>query len=113
MNPIDSFNAIKGNLRDMRGELPDVYKAFQNVGLEAYKAGALEVKTKELIATAIAIADKCGPCIGYHVQALQKQGTTREEFMEMLGVVIQMQGGPGLMTAGEAMAAWDELAGEK
>lgn len=109
MNPVDSFNAIKSNLRDMRNEMPDVYNAFQNVGKETYKPGALDVKAKELIATAIAISEKCGPCIGYHVQALKRQNTTREEFLDMLEVVIQMGGGPALMTAAEAMAAWDEL----
>lgn len=110
MNPVQSFNNIKSNLRDLRKELPDTYNAFQQVGMEVYKTGAVDIKTKELIATAIAITEKCAPCIGYHVHALQKQGATREEFMDMLGVVIQMQGGPGLMTAAEAMAAWDELA---
>ncbi|MEJ2044580.1 MAG: carboxymuconolactone decarboxylase family protein [Reinekea sp.] len=111
MNPNDSFDTIKTNLRDFRKERPEVYNAFQEVGLKVYKAGALDVKTKELLATAIAISEKCTPCIGYHVKALMKQGTTREEFMEMLEVIVQMQGGPGLMTAAEAMAAWDELAG--
>ncbi|EAR08588.1 carboxymuconolactone decarboxylase family protein [Reinekea blandensis] len=109
MNPVDSFNAIKGNLRDMRNEIPDVYNAFQEVGKATYKSGALDVKSKELIATAIAIAEKCGPCIGYHVQALKRQNTSREELMEMLEVVVQMGGGPALMTAAEAMSAWDEL----
>ncbi len=109
MNPVESFNAIKGNLRDLRKESTETYNAFQSVGLATYKDSALNIKTKELIATAIAITEKCNPCIGYHVQALIKQGATREEFIEMLEVVIQMQGGPGLMTAAEAMAAWDEL----
>ena len=38
-------------------------------------------------------------------------GVTREDLAEALGTAIQMSGGPGLMYAGKALAAFDELSG--
>ena len=43
---------------------------------------------------------------------LVKLGVTRAEFQEMLQVAIYMGGGPSLMTAAEALAAYEEFGGE-
>ena len=40
-------------------------------------------------------------------------GCTRAEFMEMLQVSIYMGGGPSLMTAAEALMAYESFGGEK
>lgn len=70
---------------------------------------ALTEKHKELIATAIAVSQRCAGCIGFHVKALRKLGATRAEFEEMLGVTVYMGGGPALMYAAEALQAWDQF----
>lgn len=68
--------------------------------------GSLLEKHKELIALAIGITQHCSGCIGFHVKALRRLGCTREEFDEMLAVCVYMGGGPVLMYASEAVAAW-------
>lgn len=70
---------------------------------------ALSEKHKELIATAIAVSQRCAGCIGFHVKALRRLGATRAEFEEMLGVSVYMGGGPALMYAAEALQAWDQF----
>jgi AhpD family alkylhydroperoxidase len=75
--------------------------------------GALGLKVKEHIAVGIAVAQRCAPCIAFHVEALMKAGATREELVETLGMAIQMGGGPALMYAASALACWDELAAAK
>ena len=73
------------------------------------EGGALEPKTKELIALALGIAAHCDGCIGFHVQKLVKLGVTKEEFNELLGMAIYMGGGPSLMYAAEALMAYEQF----
>ena len=66
-------------------------------------------KTKELIASALGVASRCNPCIGFHMQTLVKLGVTRQELDETLGVTTYMGGEPSLMYAANAIAAFDEF----
>ena len=59
--------------------------------------GALDIKTKELIALSIAITRECDGCIAAHGRNLARLGATTEEVAEMIGVAITMNGGPGLL----------------
>ncbi|MDX2346338.1 MAG: carboxymuconolactone decarboxylase family protein [Legionella sp.] len=93
----------------MRREIPDVMKGFGALAGAATKDGALNKKTKELIAMALAVANHCQGCIGFHAQALIKLGTTREELLETLSMAIYMGGGPSLMYAAEALEAFEEF----
>ena len=100
---------ISSSLAKLRKELPDVMTAFSGLAQSATKDGALDKKTKELIALALGIAAHCDGCIGFHVQTLIKLGVTRAEFIEMLGMAIYMGGGPSLMYAADALNAFDEF----
>ena len=74
-----------------------------------HETGVLDAKTKELVALAISVADRCDPCIGFHVEALVKAGASREEVADVLSVCIQMGGGPSLMYSAKALEAFDQL----
>ena len=58
---------------------------------------------------ALSVAARCDPCIGFHAQTLVKLGATRQEIDEMLGVTTYMGGGPSLMYAASAIAAFEEF----
>ena len=75
----------------------------------ATKPGALDKKTKELIALAIGVATHCDGCIGFHMEALVKLGATRAEVEEALGMAVYMGGGPALMYAADAIGAYDQF----
>jgi AhpD family alkylhydroperoxidase len=100
---------ISSSLAKLRKEIPDTMTAFSALAQSATKEGALDKKTKELIALALGIAAHCDGCIGFHVQALVKLGVKREEFLEMLSMAIYMGGGPSLMYAAEALSAFEEF----
>lgn len=102
-------SSISDNLAKLRGEIPDTMRAFGGMAHAATRAGALETKTKELIALAIGVAAHCDGCIGFHVKALVKLGATRAEIAEALGVAVYMGGGPSAMYAAEAMGTYEEL----
>lgn len=82
---------------------------FSSLAQAATKDGALDKKTKELIALALGVASKCDGCIGFHSQALVKLGATRAELLETLGMAVYMGGGPSLMYAADALAAFEEF----
>ena len=97
-------------LRKLRADIPDTMKGFDALAGAALRDGALSEKTKELIALALGVASHCDGCLGFHVKALVRLGTTRAEFEEALGVAIYMGGGPSLMYAADALAAFEEFA---
>jgi AhpD family alkylhydroperoxidase len=101
---------VSTQLASLRASTPEVMKSFSELGRAATAAGVLDKKTKELIALAVAVAARCDPCIGFHAQTLVKLGATRQEIDEMLGVTTYMGGGPSLMYAAAAVAAFDEFA---
>ena len=101
---------VSSNLVALRADLPEVMKGFNDLARAATKNGALDKKTKELIALALGVAAHCDACIGFHVQALVKLGTTKLEVEEALGMAVYMGGGPSLMYSANAVAAYDEFA---
>lgn len=105
----DITRSISGSLAKLRPALPEVTSAFSQMARAATKDGALDKKTKELIALALGVAAHCDGCIGFHVEALVKLGATRAEVEETLGMGIYMGGGPSLMYAADAIAAWEEF----
>ena len=104
---------ISGNVSQLRTSQPEVMQSFNAMGKAALAPGAIDAKTKELIAMALAVSARCDPCLGYHAQALVRLGCTRAELEEMLGVCVYMGGGPALMYAANALAAYEEFGGEK
>lgn len=105
----DITGGISTSLAKLRKEVPDVMNAFSALSQAATKDGALNKKTKELIALALGIAGHCDGCIGFHVQALVKLGVTREEILEVLSMAVYMGGGPSLMYAADALTAFEEF----
>lgn len=102
---------ISSGIKILRKDIPDVMQGFSAMAGAATKDGALSKKVKELVALGIAISTRCDGCIGFHTEALIKLGTTKAEFEETLGLAVYMGGGPSLMYAGHAMAAWEQLGG--
>jgi AhpD family alkylhydroperoxidase len=105
----DLTHGVSNRLASLRSSTPEVMKSFGELGRAATAAGVLDKKTKELIALAVSVAARCEPCIGFHAQTLVKLGATRQEIDETLGVTTYMGGGPSLMYAASAIAAFEEF----
>lgn len=104
-------DAVSASLGTLRAHQPDLMRGFGALAQAATRDGALSRKHKELVALALGVAAHCDACIGFHMQALAKLGVTREEVEELLGVAVYMGGGPSLMYAANALAAFEELTG--
>ena len=96
--------------RELRRAIPDVYKGFAALSQAAFADGALEKKTKELIALAIGVVEGCDGCIASHAQSAVRAGATRQEAAEAIGVTFLMHGGPATVHGARAYDAFCEFA---
>ena len=94
--------------RELRRAIPDVYRGFGELSKAAFADGALDRRTKELIAFAIGVVEGCDGCIASHGQAAARAGATREEAAETIGVTFLMNGGPATIHGARAYQAFCE-----
>jgi AhpD family alkylhydroperoxidase len=109
----DLAKHLSAELKNLRGGAPEVMKAFSAIAQAALTEGALDVKTKELIALGVSVAVRCDDCIAFHVKAAVDRGATREEILETLGMAIYMGAGPSAMYASHALGAYAQFAAAK
>ncbi len=104
---------MSAELRNLRGGAPEAMKAFASIAQSALKDGALDGKTKGLIAIGISVAVRCDDCVAFQVKAAVDRGATREEILETLGMAIYMGAGPSAMYASHALGAYAQFAAAK
>ncbi len=85
------------------------FRDFEEMEAAALRDGALSQKNKELIALGISIAQKCFPCVEYHVTAALEHGAAREEILEAAAVALALGGGTAMWPARFAFKVLDEL----
>ena len=75
---VEDWLALIGNMnnavRNLRQAAPEVMKTFSDMARAAHGGEALDAKTKELVALAIAVATRCSPCIPYHAESRRGRG---------------------------------------
>lgn len=85
--------------------IPDCMGSFGQLHQNTVAPRALDSKTKELIALAIAVTVRCDGCIAFHVHDAMKGGASEAEIAEAVSVAILMGGGPSVVYGIEAMQA--------
>lgn len=81
-------------IRAKRKQLaPNTHDAFSKFSERVFAAGALSVKTKQIIAVAVAHVTQCPYCIRGHTKAALHHGATAEELMEAIWVAAEMRAG--------------------
>ena len=88
---------------------PEIHEAFTTFSERVFAAGALPVKTKQLIAVAAAHVTQCPYCIRGHTKAALRQGATEEEIMEAIWVAAEMRAGASFAHSALALDTIDEL----
>lgn len=95
--------------KELRSRIPEVYEGYAATHRSALGDGALDARTKELIALAIAVSRVCDGCIASHARGAARAGATADEVAEALGVAILMNGGPATVYGPRAMDAFLEF----
>jgi len=91
---------------------PDQVEAFRNFSKTVFKAGAIDEKTKQLIAVAVAHVTQCPYCIKGHTKLAKQKGATNNEIMEAIWVASEMRAGAAYAHAALAVEEM-EIAEEK
>ena len=108
--------SARQKLAEMNARAAALYKAdgktmsaFRGLMAAANREGKVGHAMKEMIAVAVAIGRGCEDCIIFHTAEAKSHGASRDEFVEVLAIAIEMSGGPGTVYAAKALAAYDEL----
>ena len=95
-------------LRDLRAAAPAEFEAWLNLDkIVGRDGGAIPVKTRELIAIAVAHTTQCVYCIDVHVKAAKKAGATREEVAEAVLIAAALRAGGAAAHGSLAMKCYD------
>jgi AhpD family alkylhydroperoxidase len=96
---------LVGRIGEIGKLSPDTLKGYQTLSGAGEKTGQLDAKTRELISLAVAVTTRCDGCITVHTGEALKQGATREEIAEALGVAVAMNAGAALVFSARVMDA--------
>jgi AhpD family alkylhydroperoxidase len=109
-NPVDDFNSYRErmNARLLEGDNKLIKRIF-NLDTNAYTAGALDVKTKELMGLVASAVLRCDDCVRYHLQTLYKLGASKEEVAESLGIATLVGGTIVIPHLRRAYEFWEAL----
>ena len=88
------FPAATAEIAEQRKELgPATHDAFQEFSRRVFADGALDEKTKQIIAVAVAHVTQCPYCIRAHTKVALRKGATEQELMEAIWVAAEMRAG--------------------
>lgn len=87
------FTAFRKRMNErILAEPNQVVRRFFALDTQTYQAGALDVKTKELLGLVASLVLRCDDCISYHVAQCKEAGVSREEFFETFSVGLVVGG---------------------
>jgi AhpD family alkylhydroperoxidase len=107
---VDDFNSYRTrmNERIMQSENL-VIKRFFNLDTNTYAAGALPVKTKEMLGLVASMVLRCDDCIKYHVEKCKEEGISTAEMEEIFSVALVVGGSIVIPHLRRAVEYWDAL----
>ena len=109
MNWNDLLGTLKRSFNLLGGPNPKMLEAYRNLAAAQGSNGALDAKTRELIAMAVAVTTRCDGCISSHAAAAIKAGATEAELSDALGTAIALNAGAAYVYSLRAMEAFKDL----
>lgn len=76
---------------------PGTVRGYRELGDAGAARNLLGGKVRELIALAVAVTRQCDGCIVIHTDAAIREGATRDEIAEALGVAVAVNAGAALV----------------
>lgn len=109
-NQVDEFNAYRAKMNDkLLADNNKIIKRIFNLDTNAYAPGVLDVKTKELLGLVASTVLRCDDCVKYHLESSHKEGVTKEEIMETLGIATLVGGTIVIPHLRRAYEYWEAL----
>jgi len=109
-NMVNEFNAYRERMNTkILADNNKVIKRIFNLDTNAFKAGALDVKTKELLGLVASMVLRCDDCVKYHLEACYKAGISKEQVIESLSIATLVGGTIVIPHLRRAYEFWDAL----
>ncbi|RAJ15609.1 carboxymuconolactone decarboxylase family protein [Arenibacter echinorum] len=109
-NQVKEFNAYRSKMNEkLLADNNKIIKRIFNLDTNAYAAGALDVKTKELLGLVASAVLRCDDCVKYHLESSYNEGVSKEEVMETLGIATLVGGTIVVPHLRRAYEYWEEL----
>ena len=105
----DFLKQMESEFAKFQEDFPNHLSGWGTLSSAVKAPGALDRKTKELIALAIGIYTHCEWCIDAHIRYALAYGATKEEVLEASWVAVLMGGGPSLQYLLLARKALEDL----
>ena len=110
MSVVDDFNDYRSLMNDKILSVDNkVIKRFWSLDNQAYQAGALDVKTKELLGLISSMVLRCDDCIKYHLGTCYELGVTKEELFEVFSIANLVGGSICIPHTRRAAEYWEAL----
>jgi AhpD family alkylhydroperoxidase len=107
---VNEFNEYRMRMNERIFEADNlVLKRLFNLDTNAYAAGALSVKIKEMLGLASSMVLRCDDCIKYHVGRCYEEGITKEELFEVFSIATIVGGTIVIPHLRRAVEYWEEL----
>ena len=107
---LGEFRAFRERMNaEILGEGNLVVNRFFALDGRAYEAGALDVKTKELLGLVASLVLRCDDCVTYHVVRCAEEGVTRAEFFETISIGLVVGGSIVIPHLRRAVERWGEV----
>jgi AhpD family alkylhydroperoxidase len=109
-NLVEEFNDYRERMNSkILADNNKIIKRIFNLDTNAYQAGALDVKTKELLGLVASAVLRCDDCIKYHLENSYRTGLTKEEVLETLSIATLVGGTIVIPHLRRAYEYWDAL----
>jgi AhpD family alkylhydroperoxidase len=109
-NLVKEFNDYRTRMNDVILSKDNlVIKRLWNLDTNTYAAGALDVKTKELLGLVASMVLRCDDCIKYHLGKSQELGITTEQLYEVFAVANIVGGTIVIPHTRRAAEYWEAL----
>ena len=109
-NIVEEFNDYRQKMNDkLLADNNKIIKRIFNLDTNAYMEGALDVKTKELLGLVASTVLRCDDCVKYHLETSHKEGLTKAEVMEALGIATLVGGTIVVPHLRRAYEFWEAL----
>jgi len=109
-NQVKEFNEYRSKMNEkLLADNNKIIKRIFNLDTNAYAAGALDVKTKELLGLVASAVLRCDDCVKYHLESSYNEGASKEEVMETLGIATLVGGTIVVPHLRRAYEFWEEL----
>lgn len=109
-NVVEEFNEYRSKMNEkLLADNNKIVKRIFNLDTNAYAEGALDVKTKELLGLVASTVLRCDDCIKYHLETAYKNGISKEEMMEAMGIATLVGGTIVIPHLRRAYEFWEAL----